>query len=218
MKQILIKTVNVGTGIGAKLPGLEIRRKNGTAHIAKGKYVNSYHTSVRRLRERQKRQYDRDHRHRTAYVTYFASITAVPVFKAIVDVMVEEKCSFPIRSVAAAEAPPPRLPPPRPKRAPRQSVNASRFSAPLDQRGRFFLKGVVFADSPHFDDKLPLSITLRLALTIPIIRSSFSIPADRLRVRRDDFYSPRWGSALIRAYRFYGCPWRSVLCRRRGRR
>lgn len=102
MKQILIKTVNVGTGAIAKTPGLEIGGKTGTAHIAKkGKYVNSYHTSFIGFVN------DRNHSYTIGITVieprtvYFASITAVPVFKAIVDLMVEEKY-LKIDPVAAA--------------------------------------------------------------------------------------------------------------------
>lgn len=102
MKQILIKTVNVGTGTIAKTPGLEIGGKTGTAHIAKkGKYVNSYHTSFIGFVN------DRNHAYTIGITVieprtvYFASITAVPVFKAIVDLMVEEKY-LKIDPVAAA--------------------------------------------------------------------------------------------------------------------
>lgn len=91
MKQILIKTVNEGTGKFAKTPGLEIGGKTGTAHIAKkGKYVNSYHTSFIGFAN------DKDHQY-TIGVTvvnpktvYFAAITATPVFKDIVDLMIED--------------------------------------------------------------------------------------------------------------------------------
>ena len=92
MKQILIKTVNVGTGIGTKTPGLEIGGKTGTAHIAKGGgYINSYHTSFVGFANDKKRAYTIGIFVINPRTVYFASITAVPVFKAIVDMMVEEK-------------------------------------------------------------------------------------------------------------------------------
>ncbi|MDD2838142.1 penicillin-binding protein 2 [Sulfuricurvum sp.] len=110
MKQILIKTVNEGTGTIAKTPGLEVGGKTGTAHIAKnGGYLNSYHTSFI--------GFANDHKHKyTIGITvinpktvYFASITAVPVFKGIVDMMIEEKylTPDPIAAGAAEEAPTP---------------------------------------------------------------------------------------------------------------
>lgn len=92
MKQILIKTVNQGTGTVAKTPGLEIGGKTGTAHIAKGgKYVNSYHTSFIGFANDDKHTYTIGITVIEPRTVYFASITAVPVFKAIVDMLIEEK-------------------------------------------------------------------------------------------------------------------------------
>ncbi|HEX5711170.1 MAG TPA: penicillin-binding protein 2 [Sulfuricurvum sp.] len=103
MKQILIKTVNVGTGIGTKTPGLEIGGKTGTAHIAKhGGYVNSYHTSFVGFANDKKHAYTIGIFVINPKTVYFASITAVPVFKAIVDMMVEEKYLTPDPLAAAA--------------------------------------------------------------------------------------------------------------------
>lgn len=91
MKKILIKTVNKGTGYKAKTPGLQIGGKTGTAHIVqRGRYVNKYNTSFL--------GFANDARHRyTIGITvvqpkanHFASLTAVPVFKSIVDMMVDE--------------------------------------------------------------------------------------------------------------------------------
>lgn len=108
MKQILIKTVNEGTGIGAKTPGLEIGGKTGTAHIAKkGKYVNSYHTSFIGFANDGTHNYTIGIAVIEPRTVYFASITAVPVFKGIVDVMIEEKLLKPDpEAVAAAAASP----------------------------------------------------------------------------------------------------------------
>jgi len=92
MKQILIKTVNEGTGTIARTPGLEVGGKTGTAHIAKnGQYVNSYHTSFIGFANDNKHKYTIGITVIDPRTVYFASITAVPVFKAIVDTMVEEK-------------------------------------------------------------------------------------------------------------------------------
>jgi cell division protein FtsI (penicillin-binding protein 3) len=92
MKKILIKTVNEGTGIGTKTPGLEIGGKTGTAHIAKnGQYVNSYHTSFVGFANDAKHTYTIGVTVIEPRTVYFAAITAVPVFKAVVDMMVEEK-------------------------------------------------------------------------------------------------------------------------------
>ncbi|MGA9045376.1 peptidoglycan D,D-transpeptidase FtsI family protein [Sulfuricurvum sp.] len=109
MKQILIKTVNEGTGVGAKTPGLEIGGKTGTAHIAKkGKYVNSYHTSFIGFANDGTHHYTIGVAVIEPRTVYFASITAVPVFKGVVDVMVEEKLlkPDPIAAAAAAQAAP----------------------------------------------------------------------------------------------------------------
>ncbi len=107
MKQILIKTVNVGTGTIAKTPGLEVGGKTGTAHIAKnGGYVNSYHTSFIGFANDGKHNYTIGITVINPRTVYFASITAVPVFKAIVDLMVEEKYLTPDPAAAAAAVDP----------------------------------------------------------------------------------------------------------------
>lgn len=105
MKQILIKTVNVGTGVVAKTPGIEVGGKTGTAHIAKGgKYVNSYHTSFIGFANDAKHDYTIGITVIEPRTVYFASITAVPVFKAIVDMMIEEKYLKPDPAAVAAAA------------------------------------------------------------------------------------------------------------------
>jgi cell division protein FtsI (penicillin-binding protein 3) len=91
MKKILIKTVNEGTGKATQIPGLEIGGKTGTAHIAKGgRYINVYNTSFIGFANDEQQRY-------TIGVTvvepkkvYFASQTAVPVFKKVVDTLVNE--------------------------------------------------------------------------------------------------------------------------------
>lgn len=109
MKQILIKTVNEGTGTVAKTPGIEVGGKTGTAHIAKGgRYVNSYHTSFIGFANDKKHRYTIGVTVIEPRTVYFASITAVPVFKGIVDTMVEEKYLIPdpaeVARAQAAEA------------------------------------------------------------------------------------------------------------------
>jgi cell division protein FtsI (penicillin-binding protein 3) len=91
MKKILIKTVLKGTGKKTITKGLIIGGKTGTAHIVeKGKYVKKYNTSFLGFAN------DKTHRYsigvvvREPQTNHFASQTAVPVFKAIVDMLIEE--------------------------------------------------------------------------------------------------------------------------------
>ena len=91
---ILLEVVKRGTGVKAQYPGLEIGGKTGTAHIAKnGRYVREYHSSfygfandkfgnkytIGVLVIRAKKRYK-----------YFASQSAVPTFKNIVRILVEQ--------------------------------------------------------------------------------------------------------------------------------
>ncbi|MDF1880295.1 penicillin-binding protein 2 [Sulfurimonas sp. MAG313] len=90
MKKILIKTVEEGTGQGTIISGLQIGGKTGTAHIAeKGKYVRKYNTSFFGFANDSKSAY-------TIGVTvvqprqnHFASLTAVPTYKQIVELLIE---------------------------------------------------------------------------------------------------------------------------------
>lgn len=98
MQQILIKTVNKGTGKKAKTPGLQVGGKTGTAHIVeRGRYVNKYNTSFMGFANDMKGSSKHPQARYTLGITvvqpranHFASLTAVPVFKAIVDMMAEE--------------------------------------------------------------------------------------------------------------------------------
>ncbi len=91
---ILLEVVKRGTGVKAQYPGLEIGGKTGTAHIAKnGHYVREYHSSfygfandkfghkytIGVLVIRAKKRYK-----------YFASQSAVPTFRNIVRILVEQ--------------------------------------------------------------------------------------------------------------------------------
>ena len=91
--KILLEVVKRGTGVGAQYPGLEIGGKTGTAHMVKGRrYVREYHSSfygfandkfghkytIGVLVIRAKKRY-----------AYFASKSAVPTFKKIVQLLVE---------------------------------------------------------------------------------------------------------------------------------
>ncbi len=93
VQSILIKTVQKGTGRNAQVDGLVIGGKTGTAHIAeKGVYVNRYNSSffgfandkinnftIGVLVIEPKKKYH-----------YFASVSAVPVFREVVLHLVEE--------------------------------------------------------------------------------------------------------------------------------
>ncbi len=91
MKKILIKTVQKGTGKKTRISGLEIGGKTGTAHIVeKGKYVNKYNTAFMGFAN------DKESKYTIGVVvvqpkkSQFASQTAVPVFKKVVEIMVED--------------------------------------------------------------------------------------------------------------------------------
>jgi cell division protein FtsI (penicillin-binding protein 3) len=91
VSQILIKTVQKGTGEKAKIEGLEIGGKTGTAHIAEdGSYANRYNSSFFGFANDKKSKF-------TIGVTtrepgkkwfHFASVAAVPVFKEIVEELI----------------------------------------------------------------------------------------------------------------------------------
>lgn len=93
IQTILKEVVARGTGVEAQYPGLEVGGKTGTAHIAKnGHYVREYHSSfygfvndkeghkytIGTLVIRPKKRYK-----------YFASQSAVPTFRRIMDILVE---------------------------------------------------------------------------------------------------------------------------------
>lgn len=91
---ILVEVVKRGTGTKAQYDGLEIGGKTGTAHIAKnGKYVRKYHSSFYGFtNDNQGNKYTLGVliiRAKAKY-TYFASQSAVPVFREITGLMVRE--------------------------------------------------------------------------------------------------------------------------------
>lgn len=90
MKKILIKTVQEGTGVGTIIPGLEIGGKTGTAHIAeKGRYVSKYNTSFFGFANDEKGRYTLGVTVIQPKANHFAALTAVPVFKELVELLVE---------------------------------------------------------------------------------------------------------------------------------
>jgi len=91
VKQILIKTVNKGTGRKAITPGLVIGGKTGTAHIVeKGKYVKKYNTAFMGFANDKKHDYTIGVIVVQPKKSQFAAQTAVPVFKQAVEIMIEE--------------------------------------------------------------------------------------------------------------------------------
>lgn len=91
MKQILIKTVNKGTGKRTRYKGLEVGGKTGTAHIVeKGTYVHKYNTSFLGFVNDKKHKYTMGVAVIKPKGNHFASQTAVPVFKQAIDILVED--------------------------------------------------------------------------------------------------------------------------------
>lgn len=92
MKDILIKTVNEGTGTKAKTEGLEVGGKTGTAHIVEGgRYVNEYNTAFIGFANDTKNKYTIGVIVIRPKKSQFAAQTAVPVYKKIIDLLVEEE-------------------------------------------------------------------------------------------------------------------------------
>ena len=92
MQKILMKVVQQGTGTGAHVAGLEIGGKTGTAHIAEdGQYVRVYNSSFFGFANDKTNKYTigilvREAKKKYAY---FAAQSAVPVFKEVVEKLVE---------------------------------------------------------------------------------------------------------------------------------
>ncbi|HEA83777.1 MAG TPA: hypothetical protein ENI03_00645, partial [Thermodesulfobacterium geofontis] len=93
IKDILQEVVSRGTGKKAQYPGLEVGGKTGTAHIAKnGRYVREYHSSFYGFANDKK-----GHKYTIGalvirakkYRHYFASKSAVPTFRRMIDILVD---------------------------------------------------------------------------------------------------------------------------------
>ena len=92
MQKILIRVVQQGTGVGVKIQGLEVGGKTGTAHIAEdGEYVRVYNSSFFGFVNDKKNHYTIGVLVREAKKgkTYFAAQSAVPVFKEVIEKLVE---------------------------------------------------------------------------------------------------------------------------------
>ncbi len=90
VKQILVKTVNKGTGKKARVAGLEIGGKTGTAHkVEKGAYINKYNTAFLGFANDKTKKYTIGVVVVEPKKSQFASQTAAPVFKKAVEIMVE---------------------------------------------------------------------------------------------------------------------------------
>ncbi|MDY0116075.1 MAG: penicillin-binding protein 2 [Sulfurimonadaceae bacterium] len=91
VKQVLIKTVNEGTGVRAKYPGLIVGGKTGTAHIVEnGRYVNKYHTTFAGFANDEKNKFNVVTVVIEPRKIQFASYTAVPIFRKSIELLVEE--------------------------------------------------------------------------------------------------------------------------------
>ncbi len=98
VKKILIKTVKKGTGVNADVEGLEIGGKTGTAHISAGKkstknnpYKNAYNSSFVGFANDKTNNFTIGVWVREPKKSYrFGSQSAAPLFKEIVEVMVQE--------------------------------------------------------------------------------------------------------------------------------
>lgn len=91
VKDILVKTVQEGTGKKTRYPGLIVGGKTGTAHIAERKgYVNKYNTSFIGFTSDGEKTYTMGVVVVKPTKSNFASQTAAPTFKKAIDILVED--------------------------------------------------------------------------------------------------------------------------------
>ncbi len=95
VKKILEKVVAKGTGTKAQIPGLTIGGKTGTAHIAAKKkrgYAKLYNSTFIGFADDKSRRYTIGVLVRQAKKPYhyFAAMSAVPIFKQVVELMVDQ--------------------------------------------------------------------------------------------------------------------------------
>ena len=105
---ILKEVVKRGTGARAQYPGLEIGGKTGTAHISQGQhgYGKEYHSSFYGFAND-----DKGHRYTLGVLVirparpkmYFAAKSAVPAFRRIVDLLVDQHYLQPNLTAAARQ-------------------------------------------------------------------------------------------------------------------
>jgi len=106
---ILKEVVKRGTGVKAQYPGLEIGGKTGTAHISNGRhgYSKEYHSSFYGFAND-----DKGHNYTIGVLViraskhhkYFAAQSAVPAFRQIVDILVDQEFLKPNLSKVQQEA------------------------------------------------------------------------------------------------------------------
>lgn len=91
LKNILIKTVNEGTGTKTRVPGLIVGGKTGTAHIVeRGQYVKKYNTAFIGFVNDANVNLTMGAVVIQPKKSQFASRTAVPVFKRAIDILIED--------------------------------------------------------------------------------------------------------------------------------
>jgi cell division protein FtsI (penicillin-binding protein 3) len=96
IKKILRKTVLQGTGVDAQVDGIYVGGKTGTAHISsEGAYKELYNSSFFGFANDEKSSYTIGVTVIKPTTKYFASQTAVPVFREVVEVLVNNSYLIP---------------------------------------------------------------------------------------------------------------------------